>query len=151
MAEIFTGEFTQQEPIPEAAIEAAVAVMRSGRLHRYNVTKGEQGHVALLEQQFAASVEASCCLAVAPGGYALATALRALDVQPGDKVLTNAFTLAPVPGSIASVGAMPVYVGVTEDLVIDLEDLQAKIAQADVLMLSHMRGHICDMDHLMKI
>ena len=151
MTEIFTGEFTQQEPIPEAAIEAAVAVMRSGRLHRYNVAEGEQGHVALLEQEFAASVEASFCLAVASGGYALATALRALNVQPGDRVLTNAFTLAPVPGSIASVGAIPVYVGVTEDLVIDLEDLQAKIAQADVLMLSHMRGHICDMDHLMKI
>ena len=77
MTEIFTGEFTQQEPIPEAAIEAAVAVMRSGRLHRYNVAEGEQGHVALLEQEFAASVEASFCLAVASGGYALATALRA--------------------------------------------------------------------------
>ena len=62
MAEIFTGEFTQQEPIPEAAIEAAVAVMRSGRLHRYNVAKGEQGHVDLLEQEFAASVEASFLL-----------------------------------------------------------------------------------------
>ena len=120
MTEIFTGEFTQQEPIPEAAIEAAVAVMRSGRLHRYNVAEGEQGHVALLEQEFAASVEASFCLAVASGGYALATALRALNVQPGDRVLTNAFTLAPVPGSIASVGAIPVYVGVTEDLVMKL-------------------------------
>ena len=37
MREVFTGNFTQQEPIPEEAIERAVEVMRSGRLHRYNL------------------------------------------------------------------------------------------------------------------
>ncbi|WP_412563450.1 DegT/DnrJ/EryC1/StrS family aminotransferase [Thalassobius sp. MITS945101] len=151
MTERFTGNFTQQEPIPEEAIEAAVAVMRSGRLHRYNVAEGEAGEVALLEQEFAAAMGSSYALALASGGYALGCALRALDVKPGDKVLTNAFTLAPVPGAIAAVGAVPVFVGVTEDLVIDLADLEAKADQASVLMLSHMRGHLCDMDRLMAI
>ena len=151
MTEIFTGNFTQQEPIPEEAIEAAVAVLRSGRLHRYNVAAGDAGEVALLEQEFADMMGAKYCLAVASGGYAMATALRALGIGAGDKVLTNAFTLAPVPGSIASVGAVPVFVGVTEDLVIDLHDLEAKADQADVLMLSHMRGHLCDMDRLLEI
>ncbi|TCL10067.1 dTDP-4-amino-4,6-dideoxygalactose transaminase [Shimia isoporae] len=149
--EIFTGNFTQQEPIPESAISAAVEVMQSGRLHRYNVAPGELGEAALLEQEFASLTGADYCLAVASGGYAMGCALRALGVEPGDKVLTNAFTLAPVPGAIASVGAVPVFVGVTEGLVIDLEDLEAKAGQADVLMLSHMRGHICDMDALMAI
>ena len=46
------------------------------------------------------------------------------DLKPGDKVLSNAFTLAPVPGAIAAVGAQPVFVGVTEALTIDLDDLQ---------------------------
>ncbi len=151
MTERFTGSFTQQEPIPEEGIEAALAVLRSGRLHRYNVAPGEAGEVALLEQEFAAQMGAKHCLAVASGGYALATALRAVGVAPGDRVLTNAFTLAPVPGAIASVGAMPVFVGVTEALTIDLDDLAAKAGQAGVLMLSHMRGHICDMDRLMEI
>ncbi|CUH80378.1 L-glutamine:2-deoxy-scyllo-inosose aminotransferase [Tritonibacter multivorans] len=149
--EIFTGSFTQQEPIPEEAIEAAVAVMRHGRIHRYNLAEGEAGETALLEQEFAAQVGAKYCLAVASGGYALATSLRAVGVKPGDKVLTNAFTLAPVPGAIASVGAEPIFVGVTKALTIDLEDLQAKCAEAKVLMLSHMRGHLCDMDRLMEI
>ncbi|WP_204114823.1 DegT/DnrJ/EryC1/StrS family aminotransferase [Shimia biformata] len=151
MKEVFTGSFTQQEPIPETAIDAALAVMRSGRLHRYNTVPGEAGEVALLEQEFAAWTGARYCLAVASGGYAIATALRALGVGPGDRVLTNAFTLAPVPGAIASVGAVPVFVGVTEGLTIDLDDLAAKADQADVLLLSHMRGHICDMDALMAI
>ncbi|UWQ40183.1 DegT/DnrJ/EryC1/StrS family aminotransferase [Leisingera aquaemixtae] len=151
MSETFTGSFTQQEPIPEDAIEAALAVLRHGRLHRYNVAEGEAGETALLEQEFAAQMGAKYCLAVASGGYALATSLRAVGVKPGDKVLTNAFTLAPVPGSIASVGAAPVFVEVTENLIIDLDDLAAKADQAKVLMLSHMRGHLCDMDRLMEI
>ncbi|WP_417472533.1 DegT/DnrJ/EryC1/StrS family aminotransferase [Leisingera sp.] len=151
MSEIFSGSFTQQEPIPEDAIEAALAVLRHGRLHRYNVAAGEVGEVALLEQEFAAQMGARYCLAVASGGYALATALRAVGVGHSDTVLTNAFTLAPVPGAIAAVGARPVFVEVTEDLTIDLEDLAAKARQAKVLMLSHMRGHLCDMDRLMEI
>ncbi|RID93891.1 aminotransferase [Gemmobacter lutimaris] len=149
--ERFTGSFTQQEPIPEAAIAAALRVMQSGRLHRYNTTPDEIAEAALLEEEFAATTGARYCLAVASGGYALATALRALGVQPGERVLTNAFTLAPVPGAIASVGAVPVFVGVTEGLVIDLDDLAAKAEGVRVLMLSHMRGHICDMEALMRL
>ena len=150
-AEVFAGSFTQQEPIPEEAIDAAVAVMRHGRLHRYNTAPGETAEAALLEQEFAAMVGAHYCLAVASGGYAIATALRAVGVKPGDRVLSNAFTLAPVPGAIAAVGATPVFVDVTQGLVIDLEDLAAKLDQARVLLLSHMRGHICDMDRLMAL
>ncbi len=151
MTDVFKGNFTQQEPISDEGIAAALDVLKSGRLHRYNLDPGDVGEVGRLEQEFAAYVGAKYCLAVASGGYAMATALRAIGVQPGDKVLTNAFTLAPVPGSIASVNAVPVFVGVTEDLTIDLGDLEAKADQAKVLMLSHMRGHLCDMDRLMAI
>ncbi|MEM6579404.1 MAG: DegT/DnrJ/EryC1/StrS family aminotransferase [Pseudomonadota bacterium] len=149
--DIFKGSFTQQEPIPEDGIEAALDVLRSGRLHRYNLAPDEIGEVGMLEREFAAYCGARYCLAVASGGYAMATALRALGVTPGEPVLSNAFTLAPVPGAIASVGAKPVFVGVTPDLTIDLEDLAAKADQARVLLLSHMRGHLCDMDRLMEI
>ncbi|SHL66709.1 dTDP-4-amino-4,6-dideoxygalactose transaminase [Roseovarius litoreus] len=151
MTDVFKGSFTQQESIPEEGIAAAVEVMRSGRLHRYNLVGDEVGETGLLEREFAAYTGARYALAVASGGYAMATALRAVGVRPGQKVLTNAFTLAPVPGAIASVGAVPVFVGVTEDLVIDLDDLEAKSDQADILMLSHMRGHLCDMERLMEI
>ena len=151
MTEVFKGNFTQQEPIPEEGIAAAMDVLRSGRLHRYNLDPGEIGEVALLEREFADQTGARYALAVTSGGYAMATALRALGVGPGDRVLTNAFTLAPVPGAIASVGAQPVFVGVTEGLTIDLDDLASKADRADVLMLSHMRGHLADMDALMAI
>jgi hypothetical protein len=149
---VFTGSFTQQEPIPEAAIEAAVAVMRSGRLHRYNLLPDEVGEVSRLEEEFAAFTGAKYCLAVASGGYAMSCALRAIGVGAGDKVLSNGFTLAPVPGAIASVGAEPVFVETTEALTIDIDDLAPRRASgARVLLLSHMRGHICDMDRLMAV
>ena len=40
MTEVFRGSFTQQEPIPEEGISAALAVLRHGRLHRYNTAPG---------------------------------------------------------------------------------------------------------------
>ena len=151
--ERFTGSFTQQEPIPDAGIAAALDVLRHGRLHRYNVAPGEVAEAALLEEEFAAFTGARYCLAVASGGSAMATALRALQLKPGDPVLSNAFTLAPVPGAIASLGARPVFVEVTEDLTIDLPHLevQAQASGATVLLLSHMRGHVGDMDALMAL
>ena len=127
--------------------------MRSGRLHRYNVAPGEAGEVALLEQEFADLVGSKYCLAVASGGAAIGYGLRAVGVKPGDTVLTNAFTLAPVPGAIAALGARPCFVNVTPDLVIDLAHLETQIAAtgSKVLLLSLMRGHIGDMAALMAI
>ena len=153
MTERFDGSFTQQEPIPEEGIAAAVAVMRHGRLHRYNTAPGEVAETVLLEQEFAALMGAKYCLAVASGGYALGCALRAVGVVAGDAVLTNGFTLAPVPGAIAAIGARPVFVEVTDNLVMDLTDLEAKAhsSGAKVLMLSHMRGHVCDMRRLVTL
>ena len=53
MEKKFLGSFTQQQPLPESAIEAATKVMRHGRLHRYNVENGEISETALFEQEFA--------------------------------------------------------------------------------------------------
>ncbi len=146
----FGGSFTQQEPIPEEGIEAALGVLRSGRLHRYNTAPGEVAEAAMLEREFAAWQGARFCLAVASGGQAMQIALRAAGVTAGDTVLTNAFTLAPVPGAIAALGAEAALVEITPDLVIDFDNLAEKARRTDAryLLLSHMRGHLCDMDRL---
>ena len=150
----FEGNFTQQEPIDAAAIDAAVRVMQGGRLHRYNVASEEElSETALLEIEFARYQDQKYCLACASGGYALQLALRAWELKAGQPVLTNGFTLSPVPGSIFAAGGKPVLVDTTEDLVLDLDHLQTMIKSsgARVLMLSHMRGHIVDMHELMDI
>lgn len=146
----FEQSFTQQEPIGEESIERAIEVMRSGRLHRYNVAGDEESETSLLEREFADLLGTEYCLACASGGYAIHVALRSARVRTGDPVLTNAFTLSPVPGAIHNAGGRPVLVEVTRDLTIDLEDLERKIGSsgARLLLLSHMRGHIVDMDAL---
>lgn len=149
----FTGSFTQQEPISEEAIAAAVEVMRTGRLHRYNIAGDEVPAAAALERAYADYQGTRYCLACASGGYAMQLALRAAGLKPGDRVLSNAFTLAPVPGAIAAVGGEAVLVETNDQLTIDLEDLRAKAASsgARFLLLSLMRGHLCDMDRLAEI
>ena len=149
----FFGSFTQQEPMSAQAVEAAVAVLTSGRLHRYNLAPAELGEVAALEAEYRDWQGSGYCLAVTSGGQALQIAMRAVGVVPGDAVLTNSFTLAPVPGAIAAVGGKPVLVEIDATLRLDLADLQSKIASsgARFLLLSHMRGHLCDMDALMQI
>jgi dTDP-4-amino-4,6-dideoxygalactose transaminase len=150
---VFNKPFTQQEAIPEEGISAALNVMRSGRLHRYNTLPDEKSETDLLEIEFAEYQGVPYCLACSSGGYALHVAMRAAGVQSGDKVLCNAFTLAPVPGSIHNSGAVPVFVDVADDYCIDLEDLESKAASsgAKFFMLSHMRGHLADMDRIMAI
>ena len=145
---IFDKPFTQQEPLPDSAIEQAVAVMRSGRLHRYNTVDGETSEAALLEREFAAWQGQPYCLACASGGYAIHIALKAAGIEPGDAVLSNAFTLAPVPGAIDNAGGQPLLVEIDTDYCVDLEHLETCMRQsgARFFVISHMRGHIADMD-----
>ena len=149
----FTKPFTQQEPIPAAAIERAVGVMHSGRLHRYNLAEGDANEASQLEREYAEWQGVDYCVACTSGGYAIQLALRACGVEPGDRVLANAYTLAPVPGAIHNVGGVPVLVDIDSNYHIDITDLEAKATQtgARFLLLSHMRGHIADMDKLSEI
>ena len=149
----FTKPFTQQEPIPEEGIERAIEILRSGRLHRYNLVPDEIGEVARLEQEYAAWQEQEYCIATTSGGTAIQLALRAAGVEHGDLVLANAYTLAPVPGAIFNVGGKPVLVEIDHNYHIDVADLAAKAqtSGAKYLLLSHMRGHIADMEAIMAI
>jgi len=149
----FYRHFTQQEPINQEAIDAATHVLKSGRLHRYNTIEDELSEASLLEEEYAAYQDSKYCLACASGGYAMSVALKAAGLKPGESVLTNTFTLAPVPGSISNAGGNPIFVEITKDLVLDLDDLSRKVSEskARFLLISHMRGHLVDMDKLMQI
>ena len=144
---VFTKPFTQQEAIPDAGVDRAVEIMKSGRMHRYNLAGDEDSEASCLEMEYAKWQGADYCLACTSGGYAIQLALRVCGVKPGDRILANAYTLAPVPGAIHNVGAHPILVDIDENYHIDLEDLDAKAAESDAkfLLLSHMRGHIADL------
>jgi UDP-2-acetamido-2-deoxy-ribo-hexuluronate aminotransferase len=68
--------------------------------------------VAELEAALAARTGASHCVAVASGTEALLIALLALEVKPGDEVITAAFGFAAAAEMVALLGARPVFVDV---------------------------------------
>ena len=146
-------DFTSPPPIPDAAVVRVNELLASGRLFRYGETGAGELDVAELETAFARLLGRRYCIAFNSCGASLAASLMALGLRPGAPVLMNAFTLAPVPGAIVHAGGEPVFVGITPDYEIDLEDLRraAERSGARFLMLSHMRGHIGDMDRLMAV
>ena len=150
---VFSKPFTQQEGLPEEAIAKAVEILRNGRLHRYNTMEGEVSEASLLEEEFAEYQGAKFCIACTSGGYAMQVALRSLGLRPGEKILANAYTLAPVPGAMHAAGGVPVFVEIDDNWHINIEDLKnkAQASGAKFLMLSHMRGHIADMDAIVEI
>jgi dTDP-4-amino-4,6-dideoxygalactose transaminase len=150
---VFRKEFTRQESISEEGIKRAVELMQSGRLHRYNTAVGEISEVALLEKEYAAYVKSKFCVALSSCGSSIYVALKSVGVKAGDKVLCNAFTLAPVPGAIENAGAQTVFVEITPDYTVDLDDLAQKAGQSQskFFLLSHMRGHIADMDQVSSV
>ena len=149
----FTKAFTQQEAIPEQAKQRVMELLDSGRLHRYNTVGSELSDAAMLEQEYAQYQGRKYCLACTSGGYGIHIALRAMGLQVGDEVLTNAYTLAPVPGAIHAAGGRPVLVEIDENYHLDLADLKAKAeaSNAKILLLSLMRGHIPNMQQLMTL
>ncbi|MFO1410892.1 MAG: aminotransferase class I/II-fold pyridoxal phosphate-dependent enzyme, partial [Steroidobacteraceae bacterium] len=146
-------DLTAQEPVPPEGVEAALALLASGKMHRYGEASGVPAEAALLEAEFARSIGRRYAVGMNSCGSTMFVALKCLAVPAGDTVLSNCFTLAPVPGAVAHAGARLRLVDVTDDLTIDLDDLERKATAGDarVLLLSHMRGHIADMARVVDL
>lgn len=65
-----------------------------------------------LEEQLAAYTGARYCISVANGTDALQIAQMALDISPGDEVITPGFTYIATAETVALLGAKPVFVDV---------------------------------------
>jgi perosamine synthetase len=144
--------FHSPEPVPAEGIRRAAEIMQSGRMFRYLAAQPEDSEVSLLERDFAKMMGTKYALAVNSCSSAIMIALRAAGATIGAKVLVPSFTFTAVPSAIVNVGAVPVLVEVNSDYRVDLNDLIWKIVQdANIFLLSHMRGQISDLDAIMDI
>jgi len=146
----FTKSFDTPNAIPTEAIDNAISQMKNGMLYRYGHSD-DDSEVSKLEYAFSQYTGHKYVIAVNSCGSAMFIALKAMGIQPGEGVFTNAFTFTAVPSSIIHASAVPVYVECTEQYVIDLEHFEQQIIeQPDVkyFILSHMRGHIAELDKI---
>ncbi|MBI9031529.1 DegT/DnrJ/EryC1/StrS family aminotransferase [bacterium] len=98
-------------------------------------------------------LEVNHAIACASGTDALVLALRALQVGPGDEVITTPFTFFATAGSIARVGAVPVFVDVDEDTFnINPDLIEAAITdKTKAIIPVHLFGQPAEMDKIMEI
>ena len=128
--------------------------MKTGRLYRYNIAPGEDSVVSLCEQEICEYTGFKYCVGLNSCGSALMLMLKTTGLQPGGKVLSNAFTFGAVPSAIEHARGKAVYVESNKDHVIDVDDLERKLkANPDCyhVLISHMRGKVADMDKIKEL
>lgn len=109
--------------------------------------------VAELERKLAEYTGARHCIAVASGTEALLIALMALDVKPGDEIITTPFTFVATAEVIALLGATPVFVDIEPDTCnIDASKIEAAITpRTRAIMPVSLYGQPADMDEINAI
>jgi dTDP-4-amino-4,6-dideoxygalactose transaminase len=109
--------------------DAASRAVNSRRLFRYDTRELEETEVGRFEKEAADYFGVKYALATTSGTSAIALALLALGLGPGDEVLMSAFGFPATPSAILLSGATPVLVSLDENLHMDLDDLKAKIGR----------------------
>jgi UDP-2-acetamido-2-deoxy-ribo-hexuluronate aminotransferase len=106
-----------------------------------------------LEERLEAYTAARHCLTVASGTEALLIALMALDVKPGDEVITTPFTFVATAEMIVLLGAKPVFVDVEEETAnINAAKIEAAItSRTRAIMPVSLYGQPADMDEINAI
>ena len=109
--------------------------------------------VAELEQRLAEYVGSKHCIGVASGTDALLISLMALDIRPGDEVITVPFTFFATAEMIALIGARPVFVDVDRrSYNMDPADLEAAITpRTRAIMPVSLYGQCPDLDAINDI
>ncbi len=126
--------------------EAVLRVLRSGQYIGGTEVKA-------FEESFANKICVPHVVGCNSGTDALILALRALDIGPGDEVITSSFSFFATAEAISAVGALPVFVDVEPgNYLIDLNQIEGAITKATRAILPvHLFGCPVDMKKLMGI
>ncbi|MDR2015019.1 MAG: DegT/DnrJ/EryC1/StrS family aminotransferase [Azoarcus sp.] len=106
-----------------------------------------------LEERLQAYAEARHCITVASGTEALLISLMALNIGPGDEVITTPFTFVATAEVIVLVGATPVFVDIEPDTCnIDAKLIEAAITpKTKAIIPVSLYGQPADMDEINAI
>jgi dTDP-4-amino-4,6-dideoxygalactose transaminase len=144
--------------VPFLDLKAQYASIRKEVLHAVERVLESQHfilgkEVQLLEAEVAQMVSAAAAVACASGSDALFLALRALDIEAGDEVITTPFTFVATAGAIARTGARPVFVDIDpETFNLDPKLLSAAITKKTRAIIPvHLFGLPAEMKAILEI
>lgn len=106
-----------------------------------------------LEDKLAVFTGAKHCITVASGTEALLIALMAIDLKPGDEVITTPFTFAATAEMIVLLGGIPVFVDIEPDTCnIDASLIEERVSdRTRAIMPVSLYGQVADMDAINTI
>lgn len=128
-------------------VEAAVREVLESQMFR----GGPQ--VEAFEAEMAAYTGCGHAAGVASGTDALYLLFRALELKPGDEVITTPFTFFATAAAIVNAGGVPVFADVRPDtLTLDASAVEALITpRTRAIVPVHLFGHCADMDALLDL
>lgn len=134
--------------LSEAQIEAAMRVLRSGRINYWTGDEGRQ-----FEHEYAAAVGRRFAIAVANGTLALELALLALNIGPGDEVVVPSRTFIASASCVVARGAIPVCADVDRDSQNLTAESVARCLSPRVkaIVAVHLAGLACDLDPILDL
>jgi len=133
------------------AIQGEIQAALTQVLESQQFILGAQGRA--LEEEIAAYCGVRFAVGVASGTDALALALRAAGVCPGDHVIVPAFTFIATAGAVMLVGARPVFADI-EPTTFTLDPAQVAsraTPRTKAVIPVHLYGHPADMDPLLAV
>ena len=136
----------QYEPLKEEILSGIEKVLDGMHLFL-----GE--NVQALEKEFAQFCGAAYGIGVSDGTAALNIILRAMDIGPGDEVITVSHTFIATTEAILLTGAKPVFVDIDPaTYLMDVSQVEKKItAHTKAILPVHLYGQTVDMDPLLEI
>lgn len=113
-------------------------------------TLGEE--VDRLEAEFAQLCGTRHAIGVGSGTDAIFLSLRALDIKPGDEVITTPYTFYATIGAIVTSGARPIFADVCDDGNIDPKQVERAISsKTRAIVPVHWSGRACNLTDLTQI